>query len=107
MPEESPTKPTSPTPLSSDEVADPGVSTATPDDDTSERGAKAAEGSGDGKTFSQLLAGAMAGSQKGAEAPGAGSSSGTVAPVPVVPVVTVAPPPGFLIEASGFGVSAD
>jgi hypothetical protein len=107
MLEESPSKPTSPPPLASDEVADPSSSTATPDGDTTEKGAKAAEGSGGRKTFSMILAGAMAGCQKGSEAPGAESSSGTVAAVPMVPVVTVVPPPGFLIEASGFGVSAD
>lgn len=105
MPEDSPAKPTTPAPLTSDDVADPGSSTATADGDAPEKGAKAAEGTGDGKTFSQLLAGAMAGSQKGAAAPDAGSSSGAVAAVPVVPAVTVVPSPGFLIEASGFGVS--
>ncbi|KAF3325850.1 putative WRKY transcription factor 4 isoform X1 [Carex littledalei] len=102
MPEDFPNRPTSPSPLTSDEVADLGGSTATLDGDTPQKGVKAAEGSGDVKTFSQLLAGAMAGSQKGA-APGAESSSDAVVAVPVVPVASVVPSPGFLIETSGFG----
>lgn len=106
MPEDSPNRPTSPSLLTSDEVADLGRSTATPDGDTPRKGVKAAEGRGDVKTFSQLLAGAMAGSQKGT-APGAESSSDAVVSVPVVPVASVVPSPGFLIEASGFGVSTD
>lgn len=99
MSEESPEKPISP-----DEPADPGGSTEASAADTPEKGARAAKGSGDGKTFSQLLAGAMAASQKEV-GPGEGSTGGAVVPVPVVPVVAVVPPPGFLIETSGFGVS--
>ncbi|KAJ1697943.1 hypothetical protein LUZ63_006455 [Rhynchospora breviuscula] len=102
MPEDSPTKPTSLTPLASDEVSDPGGSTATTDGVTPEKEAKAAEGSGDGKTYSQLLAGAMAASPK-REPPGRDSSGGAVTAVPVLPVATLVPSPGFLIEASGFG----